>query len=90
MPPYIKYKFHGCDEHQSPSNEHGKTIKFNDSNVILLGIQDKGNLFEYLRGPLFKIEVHDRDTNHVSRKKSLIFGVKPEDENIFNSAYAGG
>jgi len=89
-PAYVKYKFYGTVEHRSFAKEHSRNIKFNDSNVILLGTLDKNHLFEYLRGPPLKIEVHDRDVKETPKKKSSVFGSKPEDENIFNTAYAGG
>ena len=32
-----------------------------DVNVVLLGTLDKGGLAEYLQGPHFQVEVHNRD-----------------------------
>ena len=90
-PPYVKYTFYGASyEHRSFAKEHGSTIRFDDNNVILLGTLNKQQLFEYLRGPALKIEVHDRDIKEVIKKKPSVFGTKPEDTNIFNTAYAGG
>lgn len=90
LPPYIKYTFHGCMEHKSEPKEHAKNIKFNDNNVILLGTMTKGHLFEYLRGPALKIEIHDRDPKECPKKKASIFGSRPDDQAICNVAYTGG
>jgi len=90
-PPYVKYTFYcASSEHRSFAKEHGSTIRFDDNNVILLGTLNKQQLYEYLRGPALKIEVHDRDIKEVLKKKPSVFGTKPEDTNIFNTAYAGG
>ena len=88
--PYVKYTFHVCPEHCSEPRTHGKTIKFNDNNVFLLGTLSKSHLFEFLRGPSLKIEVHDRDPKEITRKKPSVFGSRPDDESICNVAYTGG
>lgn len=85
LPPFVKYKFYQCPEHVSEMTEYRKTIKFNDCNVVLLGTMNKERLFEYLRGPLLKIEIHDRDPKEISQQKSLVFGSQPEDNSIWNN-----
>lgn len=81
----MKYKFYQYPEHVSEMTEYRKTIKFNDCNVVLLGTMNKERLFEYLRGPLLKIEIHDRDPKEISQQKSLVFGSQPEDNSIWNN-----
>ena len=89
MPPYVQYKFHESALHKSEETEHGRSLKFNDRNVILLGVMAKGRLYEYLRGPPLKIEVHDRDPKIVPVKKSSVFGTRPHDEAINSVHYTG-
>ena len=82
------YKFHDEEKHQSEGMPHGKTIKFNDKDVILLGTKDKGPLFEHLQGPKFKIEVHDRDSREAEKSPYGVFGSHANDEGI-SSATSG-
>ena len=91
LPPYIKYKFHECRDHVSTEEtQQKKTMKFNDRNVILLGTMLKGHLFEYLRGPALKIEVHDRDAKGKPTEAAAVFGSRVDDDAICNVAYTGG
>ena len=88
LPPYIVYKFHDEEKHQSEGRTHGKTIKFLDKDVILLGTKKRGPLFEYLQGPKFKIEVHDRDSKVEDRCQFGVYGSHANDEGI-SSATTG-
>jgi len=87
LPPYIQYSFHECPTHKSEETEHGRYMNFSDRNVILLGVQPKGRLYEYLRGPPLRIEIHDRDPKHIPVKKSLVFGALPHDNDICSVHY---
>ena len=83
LPPYISYKFHNQSVHYSHGGHHGKKIVFNDVYVVLLGTLDSSLLFEYLRGPPFAIELHDRDRNIILKKgKASVFGEKEDDAMI--------
>ena len=59
--------------------------------MALLGTLDKGGLAEYLQGPHFQIEVHDRDRKIEHKKpKPSLFGENPEDEMINNVSLVAG
>eukprot|EP00795_Rhopilema_esculentum_P002461 gene2461-18118_t len=86
LPPYISYSFHDQPLHKSRGCVHASKIEVDDVYVVLLGIQEKEKLFEYLRGPGLQIEVHDRDRD-TSQKNDVptIFG-QHEDDNMINKA----
>jgi len=66
-------------------------VFWEDVNVVLLGTLDKGGLVEYLQGPQFQIEVHDRDRKIEKKKpKPSLFGENPEDEMINNVSLVAG
>ena len=59
--------------------------------MVLLGKLDKGGLAEYLQGPHFQVDVHDRDRKIENKKlKPSLFGENPEDEMINNVSLVAG
>ncbi len=73
--------------HKSAGKKHARKIIFDDSHVVLLGIQDKETLFEYLQGPALAIEVHDRDRNLMLKKEAAcVFGQNEDDAFIGNAS----
>ena len=59
--------------------------------MVLLGTLDKGGLAEYLQGPHFQVDVHDRDRKIERKKpKPSLFGENPEDEMINNVSLVAG
>ena len=77
--------------HQSAGREQGSAVFWDDVNVVLLGTLDKDGLAEYLQGPRFEIEVHDRDRKLEQKKpKPSLFGENPDDEMINNVSLVAG
>eukprot|EP00794_Sanderia_malayensis_P005993 gene5993-6689_t len=87
LPAFISYKFHTQPLHKSKGRRHTKKITFDDIHVILLGIEDKETLFEFLQGPALVIEVHDRDRNLMLKKEAAsVFGQSDYDRMICNAS----
>lgn len=90
-PVYISYQFYKQPSHESIGREQGSDVFWDDINVVLLGTLDKGGLAEYLQGPRFEIEVHDRDRKIEQKKpKPSLFGENAEDEMINNVSLVAG
>lgn len=90
-PAYVSYQFYKQPVHQSTGRQQGSDVFWEDVNVILLGTLDKGGLAEYLQGPHFQVEVHDRDRKIEQKKpKPSLFGENPEDEMINNVSLVAG
>ncbi|RXN19863.1 putative protein KIAA1257-like [Labeo rohita] len=80
LPVYCQYKFHNMPVYRTKGHEHDANINFKDVNVIFTGLLSPGKLFEFLRGPPMKIEVHDRDRkNEKPSRTAAIFGTDPSD-----------
>ncbi|XP_050977970.1 uncharacterized protein cfap92 [Labeo rohita] len=80
LPVYCQYKFHNMPVYRTKGHEHNANINFKDVNVIFTGLLSPGKLFEFLRGPPMKIEVHDRDRkNEKPSRTAAIFGTDPSD-----------
>ena len=87
----MSYQFYKQPLHESAGREHGSDVFWEDVNVVLLGTLDKSGLAEYLQGPHFQIEVHDRDRKIEPKKpKPSLFGENPEDEMINNVSLVAG
>ena len=88
----VSAQFHFLDYStlKTSSKSQGSTIQWNDSRVLLLGISDPGRLLEYLRGPLFKIEVHDRDPKGTPLGKPSLFGTEEDDMVLGTTAFMAG
>ncbi|XP_071128270.1 uncharacterized protein [Mytilus edulis] len=85
QPVYCKYKFYKQPEHISVGREHGKNLYWDDINVILAGTIEPSELRQYLNGPAFELEIHDRDRKGEECKpKPALFGDDLEDEKISN------
>lgn len=90
-PVHISYQFYKQPLHQSAGREQGSAVFWDDVNVVLLGTLDKDGLAEYLQGPRFEIEVHDRDRKLEQKKpKPSLFGENPDDEMINNVSLVAG
>lgn len=90
-PVYVSYKFYKQPLHESASRDQGSDVFWEDVNVVLLGTLDKSGLAEYLQGPQFEVEVHDRDRKIEQKKpKPSLFGENPEDEMISNVSLVAG
>lgn len=90
-PVHVSYQFYKQPLHESVGREHGSEVFWEDVNVVLLGTLDKSGLAEYLQGPHFQIEVHDRDRKIEHKKpKPSLFGENPEDEMINNVSLVAG
>ena len=88
---YISYQFHKQPLHQSAGRDQGCNVFWDDIYVVLLGTLDKDGLAEYLQGPRFQVELHDRDRKVVQKKpKPSLFGEYPEDEMINNVSLVAG
>lgn len=87
MPVYCQYKFHNMPTHRTKGLSHGSNIYFKDVNVILTGLIITEELQEFLRGPLFEIEVHDRDRK-AEKHSSIpaIFGTEASDDKLASTA----
>ncbi|XP_013407741.1 uncharacterized protein LOC106171815 [Lingula anatina] len=82
-PAYIKYQFYKQPWHLSVGREQGKSIYWDDLNVVLLGTIPPCELRELLNGPPLEIGVHDRDRIIEKEKlKATLFGDDLEDEKI--------
>ena len=87
----MSYKFYKQPLHESAGRDHGSDVFWEDVNVVLLGTLDKGGLAEYLQGPHFQVDVHDRDRKIENKKlKPSLFGENPEDEMINNVSLVAG
>ena len=90
-PAYVSYQFYKQPVHESIGRQQGSDVFWEDVNVVLLGTLDKGGLAEFLQGPRFQIEVHDRDRKIEQKKpKPSLFGENPEDEMINNVSLVAG
>lgn len=90
-PVHVSYQFYKQPLHESAGRDHGSDVFWEDVNVVLLGTLDKGGLAEYLQGPHFQVDVHDRDRKIESKKlKPSLFGENPEDEMINNVSLVAG
>lgn len=90
-PVHCAYQFYKQPIHESAGREQGSDVFWEDVNVVLLGTLDKGGLAEYLQGPHFQVEVHDRDRKIEQKKpKPSLFGENPEDEMINNVSLVAG
>lgn len=90
-PVHVSYQFYKQPLHESVGRDHGSNVFWEDVNVVLLGTLDKGGLAEYLQGPQFQVEVHDRDRKIEQKKpKPSLFGENPEDEMINNVSLVAG
>lgn len=90
-PVHVSYQFYEQPLHESAGREHGSDVFWEDVNVVLLGTLDKSGLAEYLQGPHFQIEVHDRERKIEPKKpKPSLFGENPEDEMINNVSLVAG
>ncbi|XP_020606074.1 uncharacterized protein FLJ43738-like [Orbicella faveolata] len=90
-PVHVSYQFYKQPLHASVGRDHGSDVFWEDVNVVLLGTLDKGGLAEYLQGPQFQVEVHDRDRKIEHKKlKPSLFGENPEDEMINNVSLVAG
>ena len=88
---HVSYQFYEQPLHESAGREHGSDVFWEDVNVVLLGTLDRSGLAEYLQGPHFQIEVHDRDRKIEPKKpKPSLFGENPEDEMINNVSLVAG
>ncbi|XP_047133275.1 uncharacterized protein FLJ43738 isoform X1 [Hydra vulgaris] len=87
LPPYVRYCLFENEPHTSLYKEHGSTIHFNDRFIVLLGLIKKNKLIEYLLGPPFKIEVHDRDPKPCIAPAAALFGEKDNDPEISTLDY---
>ena len=87
----MSYQFYKQPLHESAGRDHGSDVFWEDVNVVLLGKLDKGGLAEYLQGPHFQVDVHDRDRKIENKKlKPSLFGENPEDEMINNVSLVAG
>lgn len=86
VPAYVKYNFFGQGEHTSIGREQDKNIYWDDMNVVLAGLMSPAELREYLSGPAFQVEVHDRDRVFEKQRKlkASLFGDDLTDEKISN------
>ena len=90
-PAHVSYQFYKQPVHESPGREQGSDVFWEDVNVVLLGTLNKEGLAEYLQGPQFQIEVHDRDRKIEQKKpKPSLFGENHEDEMINNVSLVAG
>ena len=90
-PVYVSYQFYKQPLHESAGRQQGSDVFWEDVNVVLLGTLDKRGLAEYLQGPQFQIEVHDRERKIEQKKpKPSLFGENPEDEMINNVSLVAG
>lgn len=85
MPAYCSYKFFTQCEHRTSDREQDKNILWEDSSVVLLGTLDRALLVEWLCGPPFVVEVHDRDRKFDEVKGAPAeFGKLKYDDDISN------
>ena len=90
-PVYLSYQFYKQPTHQSSGRGHGREVYWQDINVVLLGTLDKAALAEYLQGPHFQIEVHDRDRKmDLKKPKPSLFGENVDDDMINNVSLVAG
>lgn len=90
-PVHVSYQFYKQPLHKSAGRDHGSDVFWEDVNVVLLGTLEKGGLAEYLQGPHFQVDVHDRDRKIENKKlKPSLFGENPEDEMINNVSLVAG
>ncbi|XP_070557636.1 uncharacterized protein [Ptychodera flava] len=91
LPVYCKYKFYKQPEHRSIGRSHTDTVYWEDTNVVLLGTLDEGEVREYLNGPPLEVEVHDRDRKDEEVKQDpTLFGEDQEDDKIGNVGMVTG
>ncbi|XP_048879289.1 uncharacterized protein cfap92 [Brienomyrus brachyistius] len=83
LPVYCKYKFHNLSEHRTKGQDHGVKVHFRDTNMILTGLLNHSELWEYLQGPPLKIEVHDRDRKLVKPTSApAMYGTELDDASL--------
>ncbi|XP_062522787.1 uncharacterized protein LOC134197472 isoform X2 [Corticium candelabrum] len=83
IPAYCSYKFFKQREHKTCSHPQNINILWEDTSVILLGTLDKALIVEWLRGPPFVVEVHDRDRKYEDlKRRPEVFGKLTYDDKI--------
>lgn len=80
---YCEYRFHRTPAHRTEGEPHAPHVRFQDTNVILLGAMHPGELRAYLEGPPMLVEVHDRDRKaEEGPRKPALFGDDPLDASL--------
>ena len=88
---YLSYQFYKQPRHESAGREHGREVYWQDVNVVLLGTLDKAALAEFLQGPHFEVELHDRDRKVDNKKpKPCLFGENMDDDMINSVSLVAG
>ncbi|XP_075995967.1 uncharacterized protein cfap92 [Genypterus blacodes] len=70
LPVFCQYKLLDLKKHTTKYQRHGATVRFNDKNVVLVGLMSSVDLLELLTGPPLEIEVHDRDRKLANPRKT--------------------
>ena len=86
----MRYQFLQAAPHCTPGCGHASTLTWKDSRVILLGTIDQELLVEYVRGPPFVMELHDRDRKLPKENNPSVFGKEERDEVLGTHAFSSG
>ncbi|KAL5263744.1 hypothetical protein ACHWQZ_G004965 [Mnemiopsis leidyi] len=86
-PVFARYTFLGEDQVDTAGVEHAKNIVWNHQHVILLGVLSRNKLEEFLTGPPFQVELHDRDRRaDIIKPLPKIFDIHGNEEHLFDTS----
>jgi len=86
-PVFARYQFLGEEQADTEGVPHAKDITWNHQHVILLGVLSRAKLEEFLTGPPFEVELHDRDRRaDIIKPLPKIFDIHGNEEHLFDTS----
>lgn len=86
-PVFARYTFCGQDTVDTKGVAHASDVEWNHMHVILLGVLSRPKLEEFLTGPPFVVELHDRDRKtDLIKAQPKVFNQCGTEEGLFDTS----